>query len=393
MMNKYLFIIILFQGLLFACSGPQQDPPEAAMSVMMTLAETSNGAYEKAYTSRQLIFPEDHGQHDKYKNEWWYFTGNVITEHGREFGYQFTIFRTAIAVMDVEDQVASATMVKEMDEQTNSAWTTSQIYMAHAALSDIENDEFYHDEQFSRAVLGLAGTELRPFKVWLNQWSATGASGMCQDCFVVDLSVATKEFKLQLQLSNTQPLVLHGEQGLSAKSPVPGNASYYYSYTRLKTNGRIFIDNESYLVSGESWFDHEWSTSALDKWQEGWDWFSLQLSDQTELMLFRLRHKNDPDQHYYYGTMIYADGTLEILNGNDFKIQVNDTWQSARTGIIYPSAWDVELVRHMLTITPKIADQEVNNSFRYWEGAVYVSGISNGQKISGHGYVELTGYQ
>ena len=377
-------LLVILAG---ACSGPPQQNPAAPLTVAEALTGGSNTDYRKADTARKLVFPEDHGSHPGYKTEWWYFTGNVQTVDGREFGYQFTIFRNAIRPGDSAGTQATAAA------NTGSHWDTSQIYMAHAALSDITTGRFYYDEQFSRGVLGMAGAVARPFRVWLDDWTVSGRDNPCQDCFAVELTVATRDFRLQMQLNNTQDVVLQGQQGLSAKSPDPENASYYYSYTRLQTNGRIILDNNAYPVSGESWFDHEWSSSALARDQQGWDWFSLQLSNRTEVMLYRIRNRNDADRDYYYGSLIQAGGVLHTLAGKDINIHSLNSWRSPVSGVRYPSAWSIEFPGFRLAITPKMPNQELNTSIRYWEGAVGVSGTSGQENITGEGYVELTGYR
>lgn len=387
-MNKLLALCTAV--MLSACSGPQQQAPRAAMSLAAALSVGDNAAYRQADKVRKFVFPQDHGEHPGFKTEWWYFTGNVKTASGREFGYQFTIFRNAIKPV----AAVNGSAVKTAHTPPFAAdWDTSQVYMAHAALSDIANGKFYYDEQFSREALGLAGATASPLKVWLNQWSATGKGKPCRDCFAVELTVPARDFRLQIQLNNTHAMVLQGDRGLSAKGPAPGNASYYYSYTRLQTTGRITLAGTSYLVTGDSWFDHEWSSSALGPDQEGWDWFGLQLSDRSEIMLYRLRHVYDPDQDYYSGSLIHADGTVETLSARDIKIYTLNSWRSPATGVTYPSAWDIKLPGLLLSVTPKMPNQEVNTSIRYWEGAVAVHGTSAGEKIRGQGYVELTGYR
>lgn len=384
-------VIILLAVLANGCSGPRHQD-SASLTVAEALAAGDTDGYAKADKVRRFVFPDDHGSHPGFKTEWWYFTGNVKTVSGREFGYQFTIFRNAIR-HDGYSGTGEAAVKTGNAADSASNWLTSQIYMAHAALSDIQARRFYYDEQFSRAVLGMAGATASPVRVWLNNWSVSGRDNSCQDCFAVELAVKAKDFRLQLQLNNTQPVVLHGRQGLSAKSPVPGNASYYYSYTRLQTNGRIILaDNSSYPVTGDSWFDHEWSSSALAPGQQGWDWFSLQLSNRSEIMLYRLRNDNNPDRDYYYGSRVSAGGALKTLNGREISIHSLDSWRSPATGISYPESWNIELPGLRLTVTPKMPDQEVNNSIRYWEGAVSVTGTSENGGVTGQGYVELTGY-
>ena len=377
--NLFWLLPVVLAG---GCSGPQQQGP---LTVATALAGGGNTGYRKADAVRKFVFPEDHGSHPSFKSEWWYFTGNVKTANGREFGYQFTIFRNAIR--------PGGTAAADNAADTGSHWNTNQIYMAHAALSDIRNGRFYYDEQFSRGVLGMAGAVVRPLRVWLNQWSVTGRDNPCQDCFAVELTVAARDFRLQMQLNNTRDVVLHGQQGLSAKSPDPGNASYYYSFVRLQTNGRIIFGDNTYPVSGDSWFDHEWSSSALARDQQGWDWFGLQLSNNTEIMLYRLRNDTDAGRDFYYGSLIQAGSALHTLGGKGIKIHGLDSWLSPVSGVRYPTAWRIDLPGFRLTVNPKMPNQELNTSIRYWEGAVRVSGTAGRGKVTGEGYVELTGYR
>lgn len=346
------------------------------MSVTTLLSDNNTAGFRKADQPRALHFPRDHGVHADYKNEWWYFTGNLRSETGREFGFQFTLFRHALAPTATDSA---------------SAWSSRQIYLAHAALSDIENGEFLHSERFSRGALGLAGVQHTPFRAWLNDWQV---SSLAANGFENELTVKTETFALHLRLSNSQELVLQGNQGLSAKSATPGNASYYYSYVRLKAQGEVTLAGERVQVSGESWFDHEWSTSALEQEQAGWDWFSLQLSDQSELMLFQLRDKRDTAKNYLSGSVIAANGDVRQLGQGDFQIRATSTWTSPSSGVRYPSRWEV-LVPSLdarLTVRPKMPNQEMRLSFRYWEGAVDVNGAIAGTPVRGNGYVELSGY-
>jgi len=200
---------------------------------------------------------------------------------------------------------------------------------------------------------------------------------------------------IRFQLEALKPAVLHGDNGLSAKGPTPGNASYYYSYTRMRTEGEIVTADEVFPVTGESWFDHEWSTSALARDQAGWDWFSLRFSNGTELMVFRLRHKTDSRQDFYSGTFIRRDGSYKGLNGADCSIRETGNWKSRLTGIQYPSGWEIQVPEQGLDIQvePEMPNQEMNTGFRYWEGAVRAKGLVEGTRAVGKGYAELTGYR
>lgn len=366
--------------LILGCSA-QEIPAPSALSINDFLYNQEGNGFKKAFNPVPFQFPRDHGAHPKFKNEWWYITGNVEDASGRRFGFQFTLFRNAISA----EHITSA-----------SRWATNQIYLAHVALTDVQRKRYYSDERFSRGALELAGVNHKPFKAWLEDWQIVSElQAGCASCFQLKLAVANDEFSLELNLSNTKPLVLHGDAGLSQKSETPGNASYYYSYTRLQTRGRIHVNDSVYIVHGHSWLDHEWSTSSLQDDQVGWDWFSVQLSDHTELMLFQLRHAQDPKKNFLYGTHVDSDGQATRLNGSGFSIESTAKWTSPVSGVVYPAGWNILIQNHglKLRLAPLISAQELSASFRYWEGAVKVQGSRHEQPLQGYGYVELTGYK
>jgi predicted secreted hydrolase len=373
-----LFVLVI--ATIVSCADDQPVIKGVAMSVTETLSSQDASGYLKADKVRTFQFPEDHADHPLYKNEWWYFTGNLETAEGRGFGYQFTLFRSVLS---------------PDTPQSHSAWSGNQVYLAHIALSDLQEGKFYHEEQFSRAVLDIAGVDTSPFRLHIGQWLVEGIDVDSAGKFKLSMQVNAEEFALTLQLENTHLPVLHGEQGLSAKSPSPGNASYYYSYPALKSSGQVHLADQQYPVTGKSWYDHEWSTSSLEDDQSGWDWFSIQLSDGSELMVFQLRNKDQQAKNYYYGSYIDKMGKLETLGKDGISIEVISAWESPDTGVSYPSRWKIgipgkELV---LDVQPRMPNQEMNMSFRYWEGAISITGMSSGSRISGLGYAELTGYR
>ena len=198
---------------------------------------------------------------------------------------------------------------------------------------------------------------------------------------------------LDLELTPLRQPVLNGDAGLSRKSSSIDSASYYYSITRLQTKGTLSIDGKDYAVSGLSWLDREWSTSALASDQVGWDWFALQLADGTDLMLYNIRKQDGSADKSSSGTITFPDTRSERLYPPDFEILVRDTWTSPEGGT-YPSRWTVRLPERNLEldIVPVIADQELFTTVRYWEGAVDITGRHDDRPVSGRGYVELTGY-
>jgi predicted secreted hydrolase len=209
-----------------------------------------------------------------------------------------------------------------------------------------------------------------------------------------ELRARQEGIEIVLDMVDLKGPVLHGEQGYSQNGPSQGNASYYISQTRLRSTGTIRIENTSFQVSGLSWMDHEFSTSALSEGQVGWDWFSIQLDNETELMVFQIRREDGTVDSYSSGTIIQPDATTLHLTGEEFTILVEDTWTSPSSGAEYPANWKVTIPLYgiQLEITPYLADQEMQVNFTYWEGCVFIEGEFQGEKVSGAGYVEMTGY-
>ena len=201
--------------------------------------------------------------------------------------------------------------------------------------------------------------------------------------------------EIDLSLNTAKPVVLQGDRGLSQKSAEPGNASYYYSYTRLPTRGTVRVGETTFAVEGASWLDREWSTSALGSEQSGWDWFALQLDDGRDLMFYRLRRKDGGTDPHSKGVLVAADGSSRLLGWSEVTLQPLGEWVSPKTGDRYPARWRLRLPAENLdlTVTPKVADQEMRLTVRYWEGAVAVNGRAGERKIGGQGYLEMTRYE
>jgi predicted secreted hydrolase len=356
--------------------GRAPAPPSATVAVRDALAGGSTEGYARALSPRPFVFPRDHGPHPEFRTEWWYYTGNLRDPTGRHFGFQLTFFRIALA----------ATMPPRA-----SAWASREAYMAHFALTDTAGQRFSDASRLSRGALGLAGARAEPFKVWVEDWSAEGIGG---DAATVRLQAAEAGVAIDLRLESAKRVVLQGERGLDRKGSEPGNASYYYSLTRMPAAGRVAVRGASFEVSGLAWMDREWGTSALGPDLVGWDWMALQLDDGRELMLYQLRRADGRADRFSGGSLIAVDGSSRPLTFGDFRIEVLDTWRSPRDGTRYPSRWRVAVPREALEVDviPTLADQELALPVRYWEGAVRVQGYRAGRPIGGVGYVELVGY-
>jgi predicted secreted hydrolase len=372
-------LVIVGIATVFALAAWRLAGSPAPGSPTLAVGEALGGSAEgfaRALAPRPFVFPPDHGPHSGFRTEWWYYTGNLQSADGRHFGFQLTFFRIAVA----------PTMAPRA-----SAWASREVYMAHFALTDTAGRRFSAASRLSRAALGLAGARAQPFKVWVEDWVAEGvASGAVP----VRLRAAGEETAIDLTLTSTKPVVLQGERGLDRKGEEPGNASYYYSLTRMPVTGRVTIRGAAFEVSGLGWMDREWSTSSLGADLVGWDWMALQLDDGRDLMLYQLRRADGTADRFSAGSLVGVDGASRPLGREDFRIDVRATWTSPRDGTRYPSRWRVTVPSEALEleIVPRLADQELVLAVRYWEGAVRVDGRAGGRPMGGAGYVELVGY-
>jgi predicted secreted hydrolase len=364
-----------------ACSQERAEEPAApAIGTGLRLLGGEAGAgFARALQPREFVFPRDHASHPEYRTEWWYFTGNLATPMGRHFGFELTFFRYALAPPGGVLEEASA-------------WRTSQVWMAHLAVTDTAGQRFSARERLSRDGLDLAGATAQPLRIWLKDWEAAGIGE--GDELDLRLRAQDDDMGLALRLTSTGPAVPHGDGGLDAKGPGFGNASYYYSVPRLEAAGEITIAGQSFPVSGLAWLDREWSTSALDPGIEGWDWFALHLSDGSSLMFYRLRTASGGSSPYSGGTLVRANGERLSLGASDVTLEVLDYWTSDASAVRYPVAWRLLAPKAdlALTIEPYLDHQELVLSVRYWEGAVRVSGTGPTGPIEGAGYLELAGY-
>jgi predicted secreted hydrolase len=368
MRNIIIFLVILFA---------------AACVISMVNAAEQTG-YFSVTGPCNLAFPGDHGPHPGYRTEWWYYTGNLQAETGEKYGFQLTFFRSQISPSEDRQQWP----------QPPSAWRTQQVYLAHSAISNITGKQHLQAELVSRGALNMAGAVQREGTtvLFLKNWSAHIGLDVHR------LKVNTDGFSYELTLTPEKPPVLHGIDGYSLKGSTADRASCYYSFTRLNTEGRLSIGENNFAVKGLAWMDHEYSTALLEPGLKGWDWFSLQLSDQTEVMAFILRKENERIGPASSATFVGKRGKKSYLNRDEFAVTVMDTWKSPHSKAVYPAGWRLQIFPYALdlTITPNLADQEMQSSLSigviYWEGSVSIKGTRAGQPIIGQGYVELTGY-
>jgi predicted secreted hydrolase len=360
-------ILRLFMGLMLAWCLP----------VQAALAQ-SPGTFKQAIPPYAFQFPQDHASHPAYQTEWWYYTGH-LQGNDRTFGYELTFFRVGI---DPNPQ------------QGGSRWRMHTLYFAHFALTDQAGEQFFHSEKISRPAMDMAGAREDRYRVWIKDWSAELTYGSTHQ-----IQASADFASIVLNLMPAKPPVIHGHDGVSQKSPGVGRASHYYSLTRLQTTGTLTFEGETFTVTGASWMDHEFGSNQLTEDQQGWDWFSLQLDDNRELMLYVMRRKDGTYEPTSSGTIIYADGVWRHLSLDMFEIEANGRWTSPHSGGIYPNGWRIAVPDEQiaLQLTPTVADQELGTKSLigviYWEGSVTVRGTDKGNPVTGQGYVELTGYR
>jgi predicted secreted hydrolase len=358
------------------------------MHTAICMFSNANAADQTGYLSVtgpcNLEFPRDHGPHSGYRTEWWYYTGNLQAASGEKYGFQLTFFRSQIRPpADLRRRAQPA-----------SAWRTQQIYMAHSAISNLADKQHLQAELVARGALGMAGADRvgDTTTIFLKDWSAR----IGPDRHL--LKVQTDEFTFEMVLTPEKPPVMHGTAGYSRKGQTADKATCYYSFSRFSTRGKLSIDENVVQVTGSAWMDHEYGTDILGSGIKGWDWFSLQLSDNTEVMVFLVKSKKGEIEPTSSATVIGQKDLKRHLHSDDFKVTVLETWKSPNSKAVYPAAWRLQIFPESLElmIKPNLADQEMltigSTGTIYWEGSVSAAGTKGGKPLTGVGYIELTGY-
>ncbi len=363
----------LLLPLIFLCISAAARADEMAAAIEKSVADD----WALSLPGWEYKFPRDHRNHDTFKTEWWYFTGNLRSNTGREFGYQLTFFRQGVRPPSER-------------RPAKSRFVVDHVPFVHFAITDVSNKRFYYDQVITRGAFGEAGFGDSDRLVWIGDSSL---ELLPEGGFRILGEVDGKS--LELELTPKKSPVFHGADGVSQKAAGVGRASHYYSFTRLAANGVIRIGDEQFSVSGTSWYDHEWATNQLTENQVGWDWFSLQFDDGSELMIFQIRTKDGGRGAYSGGTFIRPDGTTVAVRNEDFELIAGKSWKSRKTGAPYPVEWELRIpsLDVELAIAARVADQElVLAPISYWEGSIEARGSVGGAPVEGVGYLEMTGY-
>jgi predicted secreted hydrolase len=344
---------------------------------LFVTALSAAAPWREAAKGYQFAFPRDHASHPDYKLEWWYYTGNLSAVDGRRFGFQVTFFRVGV----------------DNSPANPSRWSVRDLFVTHLAVSDVKGQRYRYTERLSRGGPGLAGAAADRYQVWNEDWTAS-----LDDAEHHVLRALSDRAGIDLVLEQGKAPVVHGLEGISQKGAKAGNASHYYSLTRMPTKGAITIDGERVEVTGESWMDHEFGTTFLEPEQRGWDWLSIQLNDGRELMLYQFRRADNSRDPRSSGTLIERDGRATHLGDTDFTLTAGARTFRAPNGAVYPLLWTIAIPSKKLElqITTPLENQELSlersSGVAYWEGVIDVAGNQAGRPLTGRGYLEMTGY-
>jgi predicted secreted hydrolase len=359
-------------------------------TAVQAAAITPAPGYAAVISGQPLVFPADYGSHPQFRTEWWYVTGWLNTEHGESLGFQITFFRTKPGI----------------DDLNPSAFAPRQLLIAHCAISDPKRGRLWQDQRIRRAGMGLAEAAVGDTDVRIDGWSLRrGASGRpgghsaalsaapaADHSSVYSVKIEADDFSFDLTLAETQAVLLNGDAGVSRKGPAATASSYYYSLPHLAVAGAIERNGSRDRVSGEAWFDHEWSSEYLDAEAVGWDWIGINLDDGAALMAFRMRGAQGGSR-WAGGTLRGSDGRVQVLGPGDVEFRAGRRWTSPRTEIAYPVQWSVRVGSREFELQPLMDDQEndtrLSTGAIYWEGAVRAY---EQKRPAGRGYLELTGY-
>jgi predicted secreted hydrolase len=316
------------------------------------------------------------------QTQWWYFTGHLKSGNGECFGFQFVTFERH-AARDYFGVLPTR------------IWT-EEFYVAHFAISKIsqpENQKSFRFFQRGGLMPHNGFSSEDRFHVDLEGWQMHQNADSS-----FTLSASENGNSLNLSITPTKELCYHGHRGYTAKTERLEDGSLYCSYTRMKATGKLLIDGALHEVSGSAWMDHEKMASADEVFHNGWDWYSLQLSNNCELMLYLLKDKNGKLTSHAMGTFFDQNSKAHQISSDEIFLEQIRHWNSAKSNTSYPIENRIRIEKFGidLLVKPFLDNQEMDTSktafVTYWEGAVSAEGRCLHANVEGRGYLELVGY-
>ena len=341
--------------------------------------------FQPALSGYEFQFPRDHGSHDEYRTEWWYYTGHLRTDNGHRYGFEVTFFRVG-----VDWRTGNPACPGRQDCLPSTRWDLRNLALAHFAITDIDRQQFRYAEKLNRESPFTATAASDFLDVFNEGWSATTmADGSWH------IVAFNGEDSVDLVMRARKPPAIHGENGISVKAEGIGYASHYYSMTRLDVTGTV----NRQRCRGLAWMDHEFGSSKLRENQQGWDWFSIQFDNDSELMLYQIRRNDGTPDLSSSGSLVTSEGNVIHIRRDQMRIEPTGRWHSTRSGATYPMGWRVSVPAFGISavLNPAMRNQELitraSTNVTYWEGAVDVTGSLGNVAVTGVGYVEMTGYE
>jgi predicted secreted hydrolase len=343
------------------------------MTALFVFRQPTPVRFQQAISSQPVSFPRDEAAHFDVQNEWWYYTGFLSGEDQQHYSFELVFFK---AYLPSEVRIGNVLPLE---------WVSNPLYFAHLAIGDGTAQEHVFWERANFPQFWDAGASADHFEVHNGNWRARG------DYREHHLRAAGGRYRLRLDMETSEPPALHGLEDVGVMDMGQAGMSYYYSEPDLKGTGLFYVDGVRQVVQATAWMDHQWGSWAIHGGFAGWDWFSLRIDDDSDVMLFNFRNDDGSVQSESSGTWIAADGSTQHLAASDYSIEVLDRWTSPDTGATYPVQWHVTVPDHGLDVTVKATFPEQEMPIKlgpiYWEGSVTVEGT-----VSGVGFVEMTGY-
>ena len=385
--------VIAFGLVLAVAASGCSAPILANAPIVFPAPPAPAGGAERPHDPIPIVLPRDDGPHHRL-TEWWYYTGHLVTDAGRRFGFEAVVFRAERGSVP-PSWAAQVAVTDEQGRDFHYAQRSEIGPQADHSPRDSDGSPTGFDlivGGVNPALIAAGATAVAP------PWRLSGSNGADQIQAALtpeEAAAAGASFGIELNLGSEKPPARHNGNGFVDFGPA--GSSYYYSRTRMTAKGSLDLDGQRMAVDGIAWFDHQWG-DFVSVGGGGWDWFAVNLDDGTDLTISHVLNA-DGDLVLGYGTVVDPGGAVTHLGGDAFSVSSSDTWTSPATGATYPEGWRLTVASEglELTLKPTLPDQELDTrattGVAYWEGSQQVSGVRRGEAVDGEAYVEITRYR